>query len=98
MADEPLALTDVHKIARLARLTLQADEAAGLLTDMRNILTYVDKLKELDTAQVPPTAHAVDLRTKLRPDAVRPGLSTEAALKNAPEPIGQGFGVPKIID
>lgn len=98
MPDKPLALEDVHKIAALARLTLLPGEAEGLLGDMRNILTYVDKLEELPTDHVPPTAHAVELPTKLRADVARPGLPIETALKNAPEPIGQGFGVPKIIE
>ncbi len=65
---------------------------------MRNILAYVDSLAGLDLEAVAPTAHAVALPTLLREDVVQPGLALEAALRNAPERLGDGFGVPKIID
>lgn len=93
-----LELAEVQRVAKLAHLTLTASEAEGLVQDMSNILTYVQKLAELDTTDVVPTAHAVELPTKLRDDIVQPGLPLERAMLNAPERLGDGFGVPKIID
>jgi aspartyl-tRNA(Asn)/glutamyl-tRNA(Gln) amidotransferase subunit C len=89
---------DVRHVARLARLTLSDDEVQTLARDLGDILKYVRKLEELDTSEVLPTAHAVELPTRLREDTVGLGLSLELGLRDAPERVGDGFGVPKIID
>ncbi|MBI3180301.1 MAG: Asp-tRNA(Asn)/Glu-tRNA(Gln) amidotransferase subunit GatC [Deltaproteobacteria bacterium] len=91
-------LAEVERIAHLARLALAEHELPGLARDLAAILTYVDKLKELDTTGVEPTTHAVELATKFRDDVVQAGLPVELGLGNAPERIGDGFGVPKIIE
>ena len=88
----------IQKIARLTRLKLEDQEIQSLTVDIENILTYVEKLNELDTSKVEPTAHAVELPTKYRPDTVGAELPVEKALANAPERLGDGFGVPKIIE
>ena len=93
-----LSRSDVLRVAKLARLTLSDADADHLAHDLSNILSYVKKLEELDTANVAPTSHAVELPTLLRPDILRPGLPVETALQNAPERISDGFGVPKIIE
>lgn len=89
---------EIRKIARLARLKLTSEEVQNLTADIESILTYVDKLGELDTSSVVPTSHAVDLPTKYRKDEVGAELPVEKALANAPERLGDGFGVPKIIE
>ena len=89
---------DVRHVARLARLTLSDDEVQILARDLGDILKYVRKLEELDTDEVPPTAHAVELPTRLREDTVGGGIPLELGLRGAPERVGDGFGVPKIID
>jgi aspartyl-tRNA(Asn)/glutamyl-tRNA(Gln) amidotransferase subunit C len=95
---EKVSDKEVRHVANLARLTLGADELARMQRDLSSILGYVEKLGELDTSDVPPTAHAVELPTTLRPDEPRAGLPVEKALGNAPERLGDGFGVPKIIE
>lgn len=85
-------------VAKLARLTVTDAEADTLTKDMQSILGYVEKLNELDVSNVKATSHAVHLGTLLRPDDERPNLPLEKAMKNAPERIGDGFGVPKIIE
>ena len=85
-------------IAELARLDLPAEELAGLTGDLERILEYVRQLSELDTSGVEPTTHATDLPTHLRADEARPGLPVDVGLADAPERIGDGFGVPKIIE
>lgn len=65
---------------------------------MRSILSYVEKLKEVDVTGVEPMAHAVPLTNVTRPDEVRPSLSNEAALRNAPARANGLFVVPKIVE
>jgi len=62
------------------------------------ILGYVDKLRELDTADVEPLAHALPIHNVLREDEPRAGLSAEEALAGAPERDGDFFRVPRVID
>lgn len=89
---------EVRHVALLARLTLTDAELGRMQKDLSSILGYVEKLGELETKDVAPTAHAVLLPTKFREDAPRPGLPIDQALRNAPERLGDGFGVPKIIE
>lgn len=88
----------VRYVAKLARLSLSDDEVRGLAKDLSSILDWVKKLDELDTSDVEVTSHAVDLPTRLRDDVERPSLPVEQALRNAPERLGDGFGVPKILE
>ena len=94
----PISEEDVRRVATLARLNLAEDEVQSLVQDLGGILDYVKKLDELDTADVEPTAHAVELPTKFRVDQTHEGLPVELGLRGAPEEIGGGFGVPKIIE
>lgn len=88
----------IAKLARLARLVTSPAEDERLAGEMGNILAYMASINALDIEQVPRTAHAVDLPTKLRDDVVRPSLPIEKVMQNAPERLGDGFGVPKIIE
>ena len=88
----------VQYVARLAHLSLSESEVGAITRDLASILDYVRKLDELDTSAVEPTSHAVPLPTLLRDDITRPSLPLERALANAPERLGDGFGVPKIIE
>jgi aspartyl-tRNA(Asn)/glutamyl-tRNA(Gln) amidotransferase subunit C len=97
-AAEPIDLQEVRRVAKLARLTLTDAEAERLTGDMAKILTYVKKLDECDTTNVVATSHAVPLPVKLRQDDVASGLPIDKVFANAPERIGDGFGVPKIIE
>ena len=89
---------NVQYVAHLARLALTPDEEKKLSTQLGGILGYIEKLKELDVAGVEPTAHAVPLVNVTRADEVRPSLSHEDALRNAPRQAGGLFLVPKIIE
>ena len=89
---------DVKYVAHLARLSLSADEEQKLGAQLKHILGYIEKLKELDVSNVEPTAHAVPLVNVTRPDEVRPSLSNEEALRNAPAPANGLFIVPKIVE
>jgi aspartyl-tRNA(Asn)/glutamyl-tRNA(Gln) amidotransferase subunit C len=89
---------EVEHVGRLARLALTEGEKELFSQQLSSILTYVEKLKELDTTQVEPTTHVVPLQNVFREDKVEPSLAREAALSNAPERTEGFFRVPKIIE
>ena len=89
---------DVQHIAHLARLRLSPEEEAQLGAQLGQILTYIEKLKEVDVSQVEPTAQAIPLINVTRADETRPGLSHADALRNAPAPANGLFMVPKIVE
>jgi aspartyl-tRNA(Asn)/glutamyl-tRNA(Gln) amidotransferase subunit C len=89
---------DVKYVAHLARLSLSPDEEQKIGAQLGNILAYIEKLKEVDVTGVEPTAHAFPLVNVTRPDEVRPSLSNEAALRNAPAQANGLFIVPKIVE
>ncbi|ORJ58555.1 Asp-tRNA(Asn)/Glu-tRNA(Gln) amidotransferase subunit GatC [Geothermobacter hydrogeniphilus] len=88
----------VAHVARLARLDLADNELDRLAADMDAILSYVDKLNELDVDGIEPTAHAVPMENAFREDRVRPSIGTEKALINAPAGDDSCFLVPKVIE
>ena len=89
---------EVEYVAGLARLSLQENEIDALTSDMDAILAYVEKLNELETNGIIPTAHAVPVENAFREDEVRPSLGTAKALQNAPENENDCFRVPKVIE
>ena len=89
---------EVLHVAGLARLRLAPEEADRLTEDLGGILTYVEKLGELDLEGVEPTAHVHDIVNAFRADENRPSLSNEQALANAPLPEGGCFRVAKVIE
>jgi aspartyl-tRNA(Asn)/glutamyl-tRNA(Gln) amidotransferase subunit C len=89
---------DVEHVAELARLELTAAEKEQFIAQLNSILTYVEKLNELDTAHVEPTSHVIPLSNVLRADEVRPSLDRAKVLHNAPEEAHFFFKVPRIIE
>ncbi|MBL3656520.1 Asp-tRNA(Asn)/Glu-tRNA(Gln) amidotransferase subunit GatC [Fulvivirga sediminis] len=88
----------LNKIAHLARLEFDESTAEEMMADMTKILTWVEKLNELDTDNVEPLttmSHEVNV---LREDEVKPHLSHERALKNAPKKDSDYFRVPKVLE
>lgn len=97
MAD-PIREIDVQKVAALARLTLTPEEAERFAPQLKKILEYIAQLDELDTRGVEPTSHVVPLAAPLRADEVRPGLSRDEALSQAPRVAEGAFVVPKFVE
>ena len=89
---------EIQHVARLARLDLTATEEDELLEHFDKILTYMEKLKNLDTTHVEPTAHAITVSSALREDRVTNVPHTDALLANAPAREDHFFKVPKIIE
>lgn len=85
-------------LSALAMLRFDRSEREGMLRDLEAILDYVEKLKELDTRDVPPTAHLFDVDTPLREDRVDRVLPVDEALRNAPEREGTSLVVPKVLE
>lgn len=88
----------LNKIAHLARLEFDEHTADDMIRDMSEILTWVEKLNELDTESVEPLttmSHEVNV---MREDRVHQHLSHERALKNAPEKDPDYFRVPKVLE
>lgn len=81
-------------MARLARLELDEDDVQRMSDELSKVLDHVDRIRELDLEGIEPTSHVVDVAGVTRPDVPVPGLSHEAALAAAPEPVAGGFGVP----
>ncbi len=88
---------DVKKIAALARLNIKDNDLESYQHHLQDVLNYVQKLNELDTDNVEPTYYVQEAKNVLREDEVKPSLSQEDALKNAPEESNGFFVVPKII-
>jgi len=88
---------EVKYVAGLARLELKPEEAAEMAGQLDQILSYVDKLNELDTSAVEPTTHAISITNAFREDELRESLAREKALANSPLQNGESFVVPKII-
>ncbi len=89
---------DVKYVAHLARLALTPEEEQKIGAQLSSVLGYIEKLKEVDVSGVEPTAHAFPLVNVTRPDEVRPSLSHEDALRNAPAQANGLFIVPKIVE
>jgi aspartyl-tRNA(Asn)/glutamyl-tRNA(Gln) amidotransferase subunit C len=87
---------DVRYVAKLARLRLEQDEVARMTGELAKILAHIDKMSELDTAGVPPTAHVLDVVNVVREDRARDSLSRADALRNAPAVSGDCFRVPRM--
>jgi len=98
MSDHRIDLEQVRHVARLARLELSAEEERSLAADLSAIVTYIDKLNQLDTANVEPTTQVAEAGTPTRDDAVTNQPAAGEMLANAPARQDDFFLVPKIIE
>ena len=93
-----LTREEVQQIALLARLRLTPEEEVRLTEQLDSILGYMDKLNQIDTADVEPFSHAVNIENTLREDRVTNQPNADALLANAPDRDATFFKVPKIIE
>ncbi|MSP40712.1 MAG: Asp-tRNA(Asn)/Glu-tRNA(Gln) amidotransferase subunit GatC [Deltaproteobacteria bacterium] len=94
----PLTRAQVQRVALLARLRLTEVEESALTEQLDNILSYMDKLNQLDTANVELFSHAANVNAGLREDKVTNQPNAEALLANAPDRDATFFKVPKILE
>ncbi|MCF7804727.1 MAG: Asp-tRNA(Asn)/Glu-tRNA(Gln) amidotransferase subunit GatC [Candidatus Marinimicrobia bacterium] len=92
-----ISLEQVEHIATLAKLRLTDDEKSAYTRQLGDILDYIEKLEELDTSEVEPLSHVMDVTNAFREDESRESLSQDKALENAPKSDGEFFVVPKVI-
>ena len=98
MTQPKISLSQVEHVARLARLELAAADKERMRRELDGILSYIDTLQALQTDDVEPTSHAVPLTSVMREDEPRPSVPQADMLANAPDPSGEFFRVPRIIE
>ena len=89
---------DVSYVAALARLSLTAEETATFQTQLKQVLSYVEQLGELNLEGIEPTAHAAPQVNVFRDDEVIPSLPVQEAMQNAPQKLNDLFRVPKVVE
>jgi aspartyl-tRNA(Asn)/glutamyl-tRNA(Gln) amidotransferase subunit C len=92
----PLSKDEVRHIAMLARLALEPGDVEFYAEQLSGILEHIDRLQQLNTDDIPPTAQVVEVTNTLREDVPRPCLSQADALANAPAAVDGFFRVPSI--
>lgn len=93
-----ITIEQVKHVAHLARLAVTEEEAEKFTKHLDAIIEYAELLNELDTENVEPTTHVLDIKNVLRDDQPRSWLTQEEALKNAPDQKDGQFRVPSIIE
>ncbi|RJP69028.1 MAG: Asp-tRNA(Asn)/Glu-tRNA(Gln) amidotransferase subunit GatC [Candidatus Abyssobacteria bacterium SURF_17] len=89
----------IEHVAKLSRLSFKEKELEGFISQLNEILQYVEKLNELDTSDVPPTSHMFFTKTPMREDRVREEPSPiDRILENAPQREDNFFIVPRVIE
>ncbi|PRR79073.1 Glutamyl-tRNA(Gln) amidotransferase subunit C [Clostridium liquoris] len=89
---------DVEYVAELARIELMEDEKEGMIEDLNKVLTYMDKLNELDTDNVDIIVNPYYIENKFREDEVEESMQLSDIMENAPEKLEEYILVPTIIE
>jgi len=88
---------DIQYVAKLANLKIEDDDIDVFTRQISDILEYVEKLDELDTDDVVPTAYTVPMKNVMREDKAEPSMDRDKILSNAPDKKEGQYRVPKII-
>ncbi|RFU61827.1 Asp-tRNA(Asn)/Glu-tRNA(Gln) amidotransferase subunit GatC [Peribacillus glennii] len=88
----------VKHVAHLARLAITEEETEMFTKQLDQIISFAEQLNELDTENVEPTSHVLDMKNVMREDIPQKGLPVEEVLKNAPDSKGGQIRVPSILD
>ncbi|RKY31459.1 MAG: Asp-tRNA(Asn)/Glu-tRNA(Gln) amidotransferase subunit GatB [Candidatus Omnitrophota bacterium] len=88
---------EIEYLSRLARIKLNEEEKERFEKELKKIIDYVSKLKEVDTENIEPTYHVLPVTNVFREDKVEKSLDIEEVLKNAPDRFKNFFKVPRII-
>jgi len=97
MKKRRISKKEVEHIAWLARIELSEEEKALFTEQFNQILDYFEKIDQVETEEVPPTYHVLDLVNVYREDEVLSSLSIEEALKSAPKKEKQFLKAPRIV-
>jgi aspartyl-tRNA(Asn)/glutamyl-tRNA(Gln) amidotransferase subunit C len=88
----------VRRIARLARIRVNDADVPQLASELSSILSWIEKLNEVDTSDVEPMTSVVKMKMEFRPDVVSDGDIPESVLANAPRSEDHFYLVPKIVE
>ncbi|MFH0924777.1 MAG: Asp-tRNA(Asn)/Glu-tRNA(Gln) amidotransferase subunit GatC [bacterium] len=88
----------VEYVATLARLKISEEEKELFSSQLSDILGYVEKLNQLDTSGIEPTAHVISTQNIFREDRIRASLDMKEALREAPVKKNDFFEVPKVVE
>lgn len=88
----------IRRIARLARIRVDANQVDALGAELNTILGWIEQLNEVDVTGVEPLTGAAHMAMRLRPDAVTDGAMAEAVLANAPDRAGNFYALPKVVE
>ncbi|WP_405099595.1 Asp-tRNA(Asn)/Glu-tRNA(Gln) amidotransferase subunit GatC [Oceanobacillus sp. FSL H7-0719] len=94
---ENISKEQVKHVADLARLAITDEEAEKLTAELRSIIKYAEELNELDTTDIEPTTHVLNLVNVMRKDEPKEWITQDEALKNAPDKDNGHFRVPSIL-
>src|SRR6266851_1681892 len=92
----PLSREQVRHVAQLARIALEPGDEEFYAEQLSGILEHIDRLQEVPTDDIAPTAQVVEVTNPLREDVPRPGLTQQEVLANAPAAVNGFFRVPSI--
>ena len=87
----------IDDLAKLSHLSFSEQERKEIKADLQEMISFIEKLKEVNTDGVTPLLHMSSNVNILRDDVVQGSVSREEALKNAPDTDGTFFKVPKVI-
>lgn len=93
-----IGLDEVDRISKLAKLSFSENEKEKFTEQFNDILSFVERLNELDTQNVEPLLHVIELENVFREDVLQESLPVEDVLRNAPNKTESFFKVPKVID
>jgi len=88
----------VRRIASLARIRLEEEEVGRMQAELNGILGWIEQLQAVDTTGVEPMAGGGAVSLRMREDAVTDGGIPEQVLANAPDRMGEYYGVPKVVE
>jgi len=94
----PLTPEEVRHNARLARVGLSDDEVSRFQNQLSQILDYFERLQEVDTENIPPTAHTLSMHNVMRDDEPHPSIDKEEVLANAPQREDDLFRVRAVLE
>ncbi|WP_068777870.1 Asp-tRNA(Asn)/Glu-tRNA(Gln) amidotransferase subunit GatC [Paenibacillus sp. FJAT-26967] len=93
-----ITIQNVEHVAKLARLNLSEEEKEQFTEQLNAILKYAEQLNKLDTDHVEPTSHPISVSNVTREDQVKPSLSLDKVMLNAPEEEEGQFKVPAVME
>ena len=88
----------VRRIAKLARIRVEAADVDRLQGELNGILGWIEQLREVDVDGIEPLTGAAQMALRLREDAVTDGGIAEQVLANAPDRVGRFYAVPKVVE